>query len=625
VSETTGAKVIAALERMAHVKLKQAGRGWRGNSPFRPGSDSAAFSLVIAADGEHGAYHDFVSGEDGSLYELAERLGLEVPRQPAHNTKRVYSGLADYAAAHGAPEEAFRRAGWEETLFEDRQQGIRKALVFKTATGPRWRFLDDKKPTYHSVSNYKSCWYGLNPALTKAGGKPLVICNGEASVVAAQHWGVPAIAVAGGSENGIPEALQKDIRDYPGGLIIALDSDAAGRAGARKISQQFPSAAVIDLGLSGGGDLADFCALYQQASFEKLIAGAVVPDRDTELPDTGGLAEAIRALTNARKQIEYNRTPALDALLDQAQKELDLMRAKAAAAPVCPAPDLVSAAHKALARARQQPNAIRGLRSHFSALDTLIGGWQAGQMYVIYGDTSMGKSTLACSIMSSWIKQGAGLVVSTEMKPERYINKLAAAMSRVPFDRIISGNISKEEYSRVEEAYTSLEYDGANLLLLDAASPTPAQISAALAQMKAPKWLVIDSISRIAVPGSGSIFETMTAAANAAQDWALTYAIPVLVTSQVGRSLKDRAEKRPQLNDALGSGEIERNADVVMALYRHSYYAKLGLADSDPAWPDTRADLIMLKDRTGGSAGKTIELYFIGGAGFYETAPERKT
>ena len=71
--QTTAEAVLSALRP---YKLKDLGGGrYRCNSPFRPDSNSHAFSLTIS-DGEHGGWLDHVSGESGSLYDLAESLGV---------------------------------------------------------------------------------------------------------------------------------------------------------------------------------------------------------------------------------------------------------------------------------------------------------------------------------------------------------------------------------------------------------------------------------------------------------------------------------------------------------------------------------------------------------------------
>ena len=140
---STAERVLAALASYDLKMEREAGK-YRCNSPLRPGSNSHAFTLIIH-DAEHGAYFDHVSEDSGTLYDLAQHLGLELPavRHVIENTKRVYNGLADYAQAHGVSAEVFAMAGWSETTYQDRP-----ALAFMTQTGTRYRFLDGDKPTY---------------------------------------------------------------------------------------------------------------------------------------------------------------------------------------------------------------------------------------------------------------------------------------------------------------------------------------------------------------------------------------------------------------------------------------------------------------------------------------------
>lgn len=289
---STAEKVIAALQS---YKLKEKGSGqYRCNSPFRSDSDSPSFSLKITGD-EEGKYHDFVSEDSGSLYQLAKHLGIEVPTtQPVADTKRVYRGMADYARAHGVEGAVLSKAGWRETTYQGRP-----ALEFPTQTGSRWRFLDGEKPSYKSPQGYKACWYGFK----NIGGKiieglPLVICNGEVSTVVGQHHGIPAIAVTGG-EKAIPDTLLNELKDgvlFVGDenteIIIALDCDSKGRATAGQIAEQiralgFNNARAVDLQLGHAGDLADFCMLYQDKALEQLRQRpAMTPEYDgVETPE----------------------------------------------------------------------------------------------------------------------------------------------------------------------------------------------------------------------------------------------------------------------------------------------------------------------------------------------------
>lgn len=295
---TTGARVLAYLESHSELDVKKEGGGWKMNSPLRPGSNSHAFSLTIAPDGEHGAFYDHADGgrsaEKGTLYELAKLLNIPLPEQsPAVDTKRKYTGLADYALAHGVPVDVFVKAGWTE----GHTVKARSCLQFTVNGLKRWRFLDGGKPTFTSEPGFKACWYGLERAITlaKKNNLPaLVLCNGEPSVVAAQHFGLPAFAESGG-EKSLRAVTLKELREkWHGAVWIALDCDSKGKAAAQKIAQQIPGAVVVDLKLGAGGDLSDFCGLHGSEAYPELQRRTV----ETPAIETSVLEETAKAVTS---------------------------------------------------------------------------------------------------------------------------------------------------------------------------------------------------------------------------------------------------------------------------------------------------------------------------------------
>ena len=263
---STAESFLAALEQYG---LKQVGDGkYKSNAWRRPGSNSHAVSITIK-DGEHGAWFDHVSGEAGTLYEGADDLGIARPTaRKDEGSKRAYTDLADYADAHGAPKEAFLRAGWgEKATFEGRP-----ALPFSTPTGTRHRFIDGKRPTYKSPTGYQRCWYRLQHAvcIAEATDQPLVICNGEASTVVGQRYGVAACAVTGGEKDIPAELVDELTATYHGPVTIALDSDPTGRAAAMQMLATLRASGfavrAVDLNGHAGFDLADFAHLHREAT-----------------------------------------------------------------------------------------------------------------------------------------------------------------------------------------------------------------------------------------------------------------------------------------------------------------------------------------------------------------------
>ncbi len=277
---STGDKILAYFQNRPELNLREDGVGqYRSNNPFRPGSDSFSFTFIIDPDGEHGAYRDFNpkgQPEKGSLYDLAARLGIERSpngKLPQPTTKRAYKDLGDYAAAHGVTAQVFEAAGWAQTTYKGRP-----ALAIKTDTGTRYRFLDGNEPPYLHPKGYRRCWYRLSEAadLAAQSGQPLVICNGEASTVVAQFYGLAATAVTSGSEKAtLPGKLLEQLKTaYTDPVIVALDCDPAGQTAAPKLAQFLAQAGFqtksVDLALGNGQDLADFCRLHTTQAVVKL-------------------------------------------------------------------------------------------------------------------------------------------------------------------------------------------------------------------------------------------------------------------------------------------------------------------------------------------------------------------
>lgn len=240
---------------------------YRINSPLRPGSNSNSFALTITDD-EHGTWYDHVSQERGSLYELIRKCpqwGIEPPGATIETSKRVYTDHVDYATQKGVPWEVFAAAG-----FAPARKSNRNAISIQTDHGTRYRFLDYRGgDTYINEKGFTACWYKLPEAIriARETGAPLVYCNGEASTVVAQHFGVPAVTLAGGGERSITSTLIHELKTlWSGSVIVALDCDKAGRAAAAKVTKALNDEHIpafsVDMQLGVGGDLADFVKLY---------------------------------------------------------------------------------------------------------------------------------------------------------------------------------------------------------------------------------------------------------------------------------------------------------------------------------------------------------------------------
>lgn len=625
----TGEKV---LQYLAAYNLKPEGVGkWRCNSPLRPGANSHSFTLKIEADGEHGVWDDHAGGEGGSLYNLCDRLHIDYERKPAggrkpvNNSKIVYKNLAEYAQLKGVPETAFLNVGWKaQPVTYDK----RPALEFKTKGGTRYRFIDGQSPAFKSMLNYKACWYGLNAAANFAREHqlPLILCNGEPSVIVALHWRIPACAITGGEQPTIPDALLTELKQtWTGAILIAMDCDDTGRKAAAGKARILRAAgftvAVIDLGLDDKGDLADFCKLYTDSALDTLLALAQdasnSSDKGSNSSAAPELAQLLKELTAARRKNDLSADNGK--LLDQIQSEVDKSRLASMGQAIVPFSKLVGIRHARLDEARKNPCAVKGLRSGMNKLDEMLGGFVPGRVHTFLGDTGMGKSTLVASIAANFAAQAPGLIIPTESMAGDYLDKLAAYKANVPYDLIETGMLAEGQYRNMMAMYSWLEEKQVDML--DTLNPSSTSIGSAIRdgiKTRGYKWVLIDSLNNLSSLIHDDIYGKTSEAADFQQEL-LRMGLVVISTSQVGRNMKDRKNKIPKMGDGLGSGRIEQNADVMLALYNHQYYVDQGDADLNPKFPPGLMFVRCLKHRWRGTAGgKSIYLTFKGGVGVFD-------
>jgi hypothetical protein len=295
---STADKVLSELQARG---FKKRGTEWRGNHPFKPDSDSESFAVTIR-DGEHGAYKYWAGNEQGSLYDLAKLFDIETPNGTGisvSDTKISYQSLDEYAQKHYAPVEAFTKAGWQyETIYN------RPAITWEVRTGKRVRWCDTSE--FMWLGGGSNCWYGLDRAIQIAYERsyPIVLCNGEASTIVAQHYGIPAFSGTGG-EGAISDEMKKYLDDkWQGQVIIALDCDTKGRDAAQDVHTILGRGAIIDLGLSDKGDLADFCGLH--ANYNPMKALQALARTEMQVA-TDDLTSHIEFISNHALLIDFGK------------------------------------------------------------------------------------------------------------------------------------------------------------------------------------------------------------------------------------------------------------------------------------------------------------------------------
>lgn len=208
-------------------------------------------------------------------------------------------------------------------------------------------------------------------------------------------------------------------------------------------------------------------------------------------------------------------------------------------------------------------------------LDSFTTGWQPGNLIIVGGRPSMGKSAFAQGVAEHAAKQGYGvLFITLEMTPESLMERAYARTARVSADRLRKGAVHGDEWSRISKAMHELSQLKA--WTFGPVGPTPGRIKAAVRKLQRESrcdLVVVDYLQLLTSESRPDQRYLEIGQYSRAFKWlALEFRIPVIVLSQLSRSAESTSDKRPTLQHLRESGNIEQDADVVMFLWREDYY-----------------------------------------------------
>lgn len=251
---------------------------------------------------------------------------------------------------------------------------------------------------------------------------------------------------------------------------------------------------------------------------------------------------------------------------------------------------------------------VTGLPTSFHDLDEMTSGLQKGELIIVAGRPSMGKTTFAMNIAEHAVikSKKAVLVFSMEMPGESLAMRMMSSLGHIDQHKVRTGKLKDEDWPRLTSAVSLLSE--APFYVDDTPSMSPAELRARarrLIKKTGPLGLiVIDYIQLMQVPGfRENRTSEITEISRSLKALAKELDVPVLALSQLNRSLEQRGDRRPVMSDLRESGAIEQDADIILFIYRDEVYNEES--------PDKGlAEIIIAKQRNG-PIGK-IRLTFLG-------------
>ena len=289
-----------------------------------------------------------------------------------------------------------------------------------------------------------------------------------------------------------------------------------------------------------------------------------------------------------------------DVMLENVEKKvIDVTRSKTSAEFIS-GDVLFDDTLKYVQKIQEAGSDITGIKSLYSDLDRKTAGFQKGDLIILAARPSMGKTALALNLAlnSASVTHGSIAIFSLEMPAQQVAIRILAAKAKVEIQKIRTGNLNDEEWSRLNEA--SLELRRQNFYIDDTPGIKVSEMFAKcrkLAQDNGLYMIIVDYIQLI--QGSSGNFESrqqeVSDISRKLKAMARELKVPIIALSQLSRSVESRQDKKPMLSDLRESGAIEQDADLVMFLYREAYYNK----DNDNDDEREDVELILAKHRNG--------------------------
>ncbi len=239
------------------------------------------------------------------------------------------------------------------------------------------------------------------------------------------------------------------------------------------------------------------------------------------------------------------------------------------------------------------PGGLRGLPTGFDEFDKKTGGLRPGDLVIVAGRPSMGKTTLAVNMaeyaaLKSDVK-GSVVIFSMEMPSEQLMTRMLSSVGRVSLGHIRSGQISDEDWPRITGAAGQLSE--ARIFIDETPALNPTELRARARRVKREHGLnlvVVDYLQLMQVPGNKENRATeISAISRGLKALAKELAVPVIALSQLNRGVEQRTDKKPVMSDLRESGAIEQDADMILLIYREEVYdkntPKKGMAEIDLA------------------------------------------
>ncbi len=259
--------------------------------------------------------------------------------------------------------------------------------------------------------------------------------------------------------------------------------------------------------------------------------------------------------------------------------------------------DLLARSIDRIEELHESKEAITGVPTGFVDLDSMTSGLQPGDLVIVAGRPSMGKTSFAMNIAEyvAVEKKLPVAIFSMEMPGEQLAMRMLASLGRINSNKIRTGRLGDEDWPRLNSAVGLL--DKAQMFVDDSAGLNALELRSRARRIARENnnlgLIVVDYLQLMQASDNTENRATeISGITRSLKILAKELHVPVVALSQLNRSVEQRPNKRPVMSDLRESGAIEQDADVIFFIYRDEVY-------NDNTEQKGVAEIIIGKQRNG--------------------------
>jgi replicative DNA helicase len=323
--------------------------------------------------------------------------------------------------------------------------------------------------------------------------------------------------------------------------------------------------------------------------------------------EKGLLRGILRSATDIASKVYEDNFDAED-LVDYAEKAIFDISGKRIKVSFVTLKEVIKDSFEMIEHLYDKKETVTGVPSGFRDLDDLTTGFQQGDLIIIGGRPSMGKTAFSLNIaqhVALEMKEPVA-IFSLEMSKEQLALRMLCSEAMVNSNSIRKGFIKKEDWHKLTGAASKLT--GAPVFIDDSSGISVLELRAKARRLKMEHGLsliIVDYLQLMKGKGSFERREQeISDISRSLKGLAKELHVPVIAVSQLNRSVESRRPPKPMLADLRESGAIEQDADVILFLYRAEVYEK------DRPENKGKAEVDIAKQRNG-PAGVTVHLTYM--------------